>query len=138
MPDESTGGKAAPDPTVEGEGQELAGAEPQTVPLDCWESFVAEYIRRYSFDQEQITSAWSIMGDLRAQAEAHKDRHREEYEQIEQRIARANDGNRQNWMDRRKNLDHRIDRLFEELKDRLERLLTDAQRNSAERNSASS
>ena len=138
MPKETTNGKASPDPSAKGGGTELAGTEPQTVPLDRWESFVADYIRRYSFDQEQTTSAWSIMGDLRAQAEAHKDRHREEYEQIEQRVAQAKDGDRRNWVDRRKFLDNRIDRLFEELKDRLERLLTDAQRNSAERNSASS
>lgn len=120
------------------ERTQLAGTQPETVPLDKWESFVADFIKRYSLDQEQITSAWTVMGDLRAQAESFRERNREEYQRIEHRLAKAGDEDRSIWIERRKDLDLRIDSLFEELKNRLGRLLTDAQRSTAEKPQVSS
>ena len=107
-------------------------AESEVVPLDKWESYVVTFVRKYSLDAEQTTSAWTIMGDLRARADRYRDRHSAEYARIEDKLAESDTEAREPLVARREALDEPLARLFEELKTRLERLLTEAQRRAVE------
>jgi hypothetical protein len=104
-------------------------SESDAVPLDKWESYVVAFIKDYALDPEQITSAWRIMGDLRARAERYKERHRDEYARLESKLAEAADAQQKEALiARRRELDQPLAQLFEELQVRLDRLLTNAQR----------
>lgn len=87
-------------------------------PLDEWEKYVANVSEHYGFTDDQNGGAQSILDDLRNRARRYRLSRGPEFEQaerIEDRKARA---------DRLKQLNQRIDQLFNELKMRLENLPT--------------
>jgi hypothetical protein len=123
--------RAAETPRAES-GPSAAEGEPEPVPLDMWESYVAAFIKEYSLDDAQITSAWTIMGDLRARADRYRDRHSLEYARIQEQWEQSDEQTRKTLVARKEELDEPLAQLFDELKDRLSRLLTDAQRRAVE------
>jgi hypothetical protein len=83
---------------------------------DAWLRYVRDFIRRYDLDDEQSTTAWAVLGDLRARTEAHR-------AAIEHEAAGAPAEIRMVPI---------YERLFEELKTRLERIPTEDQRRAVE------
>jgi len=114
--------------------QERPGSGPvetvveQIVPLDKWERFVEQFIIRYRLDEGQRTTARSILKDLKERALAYRQRHADEFATIDRKLAGAEASERQELLDRRRELNGPIQDMFEELRDRLDGLLTSAQR----------
>ena len=93
---------------------------------DPWDRYVADFTRLYQLDQAQQAIAQSILNELKQQRDAYRESRRQEYEaarDIEDRQARREAYER---------LTEPMDRLFEQLKDRLMRIPTFAQRSAAE------
>jgi hypothetical protein len=83
---------------------------------DAWQRYVRDFIRRYGLDEEQSTTAWAVLKDLRARAGAHRAamEHEAAGAPLEVRMAPI------------------YERLFEELKTRLDRIPTEDQRQAVE------
>lgn len=121
-----------PAAAVEQPALEQAAAAPQAVQpapapraLHPWEEYVRRFISQHELTAAQTTSAMAIFRDVRtraAQIEAAQADHRTQAAQIPDVTARQN---------RLKELDAPIEQLFTELKQRLDGLLTAAQRQKA-------
>ncbi len=103
---------------------------PEVVPLDEWDRFVERFIARYKLDETQQTSARSILRELKERALTYRQAHEEEYAAVDRRLAAAKKGDleRLDPLRCRRELDKPIDEMFDELRARLEGLLTSAQR----------
>jgi hypothetical protein len=114
-----TGGRMPP--TLGDESADI-GAPPEPAVLydptdeDAWQRYVRDFIRRYGLDEEQSTTAWAVLRDLRARAGAHRAalEHEAAGAPMEVRMAPV------------------YERLFEELKSRLDRIPTEDQRQAVE------
>lgn len=114
--------------------------------LSEWERYVQEFIHRYALDEEQTQRALSVLQESQHRANAYVDTRREQFERIEQRVAAFEDlnelrasGELDDLVSRMQSLMKPIDEVFErELKPRLDRLPTRAQREAAERADAAS
>lgn len=114
--------------------------------IGLWEAYVRDFIQRYALDDEQTQQCLEILAQCQSRAHEHLDRHRAEFERIE-RAAReladaeiAQRGQRvavvQAEFDK---LVAPINEIFEsQLKPRLERTPTRAQRRAAEARGAAS
>lgn len=94
-------------------------------PLDDWEKHMQATANKYGFDAGQLTNARSILSDLRRRAYQYQASRAEDFARAELMTdakARA---------EQLKNLNKPIDALFEELKQRLESLPTQHQRQKA-------
>ena len=101
--------------------------------LDSWQEYVEHFIGLHGLDAGQRATAHSILKELRERALAHRDRYRVEIDKLERRIE-AKEGKQEDLADIQEQLTALygpIDKMFEELKTRLEALLTDAQKASA-------
>ena len=95
---------------------------PAAAPMHPWEKYVREFIARYELSEAQATSAQAVLKDVMkraAQIEATYAKQIAEAEQIKDRAARET---------RLKELNKPMDQLFDELKRRLDTLLTAQQR----------
>jgi len=94
----------------------------KAVPLDEWERYVRDFIKTYDCTPEQTHSALSILGELKDRASRHE------------RAATAQTDRANSIKDRRKRkkrldeINAPINRLFNQLKRRLDGLLTSHQR----------
>lgn len=96
---------------------------------DPWAQHVQRFITRYKLDEGQQTSAWSIYEELRSRADQWLASHADELAKIE---ALARDGvDAESRRAAEKRLDEQtevVQQMFEELKSRLDDLLTSDQR----------
>ncbi|UCG32595.1 MAG: hypothetical protein JSU68_13135 [Phycisphaerales bacterium] len=114
-----TGGRTSPASTGD-----RAGVDAPSGPTvlydptdeDAWQRYVRDFIRRYRLDEEQSTTAWAILRDLRARAGAHRAamEHEAAGAPLEVRMAPI------------------YERLFQELRTRLDRIPTEDQRRAVE------
>lgn len=114
--------------------------------VGLWEAYVRDFIRRYSLDGGQTQQCLEILSQCQAQAHAHLDRHRADFERIERIAGELADGELAQRGQRVAALQAEFDKLvaplgeiFEsQLKPRLEKVPTRAQRRAAESPSAAS
>jgi len=112
----------------EGEG-EMPRAEPN--PLGSWERYVRDFIRRYELDDSQQASALSVLRDLLAERRAFEQTRREELQAARQ-IEDA-DVRRRQVDAKSQEIDREVTRLFAELRSRLDRIPTSAQKQRVDR-----
>lgn len=118
--------QARVEPLPDGRGAAVPPPPAPAPPLDEWDKHVAAVAERYEFDETQIRSARSILGDLRKRAYRYQTSRAEEYARAELMTDAKARG------ERLKELNRPLDAMFEELKQRLENLPTMAQRKRAE------
>lgn len=97
-------------------------AQAPAIPLDKWEQYVKDFLEDYECTAEQTHSALSILDELKGRAERHQ-------KFSQKQIAAANEI--KDRRERQKRLDAinaPVDRLFGQLKQRLDGLLTTHQR----------
>jgi len=107
---------------------------------DSWDEYVAVFIRRYHLDESQQSSARSLLRTYKNERQQYRDARRTDYAAAQ---ALESDSKRRDEIER---LDKGIDRLFDALKEKLERIPTDDQltkygsrrRSSSEREGATS
>ncbi len=128
---DAEGGDAAVATAVQ-EGDAAGEPAPDQIELelDSWQKYVERFIRMYKLDDPQTATAKSILKELRERAIAHRDAYRQEIADLERRIA-EHDGTQEELHDletRIADLYGPIDKLFEQLKTRLDGIPTQAQR----------
>jgi len=112
--------------------------------FDFWEMYVKEFIQAFKLDKTQQTQVWSVLSEIKIQAEQYKKDHHREYSEIRAKFAnfRAGGHATTNPAERFKTLrsenQKRLDELnkphlamFDELKTRLMKIPTDFQRKQA-------
>ena len=97
-----------------------------------WAQYVRDFIRRYQLDESQQSRAWKIYRDVKTRGENYRKRFGERIESARRRAATAADEAAQARV-RAAEAEQKtaLDRLFEQLKRRLDRLPTRAQRRNA-------
>jgi hypothetical protein len=125
-PDDSVGGLIPPPEAVDSE--------------DYWESYVRKFILSYELDEGQSESALSIMRECREKARAYRLSKQREFAEVEEKLREARrEGQAPQaqrakyrvWTGIQKNLKKPIHDIFQELKDRLDTIPTQAQRERA-------
>lgn len=98
--------------------------------LDAWERYVKDFILTYSLDEGQRDAALSVLSELQTRARAHRDYRRVEIAMLEKEIESfTGDAAKLEEMKKRlTELYGPIDAMFRELKDRIEKVPTAAQR----------
>ena len=100
---------------------------------DYWEIYVKKFIRDYQLDEAQRNSALAVLEDVRDKAarirqKTEVDRKRTQTELQRLIKEKAPAGDIREWSRKRRELDVPISALFEELKSRLAKIPTEAQR----------
>jgi len=104
------------------------------VEMDLWDKYVAEFIERYDLDEGQKTTVQSMLTEMKERATAHRDRHRSDMEQLEERIQRGGDVKEQEEVKKQLvELYGPIDDMFAELQRRMEAIPTKEQIARAEK-----
>lgn len=106
---------------------------------DWWDGYVHEFIRRHELTDAQSESALSILRDMKQRARQYRAGKQEEFKQVEDRLRDANQTSDPKlkqtkvriWMQIQKKLNKPILDMFQELKDRLDVIPTDAQKRKA-------
>lgn len=134
-----------------GERQTSAGAEPTpgagqdrtisppsppdeiSIEMDAWSRYVERFTLQYRLDEAQKSSVRSVLGELKQRALDHRDRHREEIDNLERRIAEFSGGDAEmaELKSQLARLYGPVDDMFLELKQRLESVPTAGQRRAA-------
>jgi hypothetical protein len=103
---------------------------------EWWDGYVDNFIKDYALDEGQITSARSILKELKDRAMAYRTSHREDFQRIEQKLEtarKAGDIDKLNQaVEEQKQLNLFLPQLFKELKDRLDAIPRPAQREKFE------
>jgi hypothetical protein len=110
------------------------------VPEGAWEKYVREFIEKYKLNDEQAQKANTVLEDCKSQRDRYLRGRQEQIEQLDKQIEELKNSKDKNkathlakLTDTRKKLMEPIDQIFEQqLKPRLERLPTRAQRRAAE------
>lgn len=105
-----------------------------------WEKYVRDFIEKYQLDDQQSQKAKAILEDCEQQKERYLSSKKEEIDLIDKQIAetqKSSDKNKSQTLaklsDRKKKLSSPVDQIFnQQLKPRLDRLPTRAQRRAAE------
>jgi len=103
-----------------------------------WEAYVREFIQRYQLDEAQSQKAYAILRECQDQARGYMSRRRADFDRLDERLKSINnepDKTKalQEIQQQRLKLLEPVGRIFEkQLKPRLERLPTRAQRQAAE------
>lgn len=124
--------------------RQLSAQRPRAA-LSEWERYVQEFINRFALDDDQSQRAIGILQECQARGNAYLDSQRNQFERIEQRLAAFEDlselrktGELDELDGRMKDLMKPIDEIFEQqLKPKLDRIPTRAQRQAAEQAQAS-
>ncbi|MBN1345662.1 MAG: hypothetical protein JXQ73_23420 [Phycisphaerae bacterium] len=103
-------------------------ADQKVRPLDKWESFVKDFIKRHGLDEAQTNSAMAILEELKTQAEDYETRHRGEMAKLERAVQAADPEVKPRYQGQLDDLRRPVADLFQELQDRLDGLLTASQR----------
>jgi hypothetical protein len=115
---------------------EASAAEPSDqieLELDSWDRYAAEFISKHDLDEAQRDSVRSTLTEVKARAQAHRDRHREEIVELERRIEAPDpsDDDREAIKGELVRLYGPIDELFAELQRRLDSVPTESQKSRA-------
>jgi hypothetical protein len=97
----------------------------QVDPLGPWERYVRDFIRRYQLDESQQAVALAILRDLQAQRDAYEGTHRTQTIYVQQ--IQDTEARRQQL----ESINAPVVGLFDQLKQRLDRIPTAAQRQAA-------
>ncbi len=108
--------------------ERVSGGSVRTRPLTAWESYVKQFIKRHGLDKGQTNSAMAILEELQNQAKAYEAKHREEMARLSRAIAAADPAARPTFQAELDEVRRPIDEAFTELRERLDGLLTEAQR----------
>jgi hypothetical protein len=117
-----------------------SGDRSRATPESAWEKYVREFITKYQLNDEQTQKANAVLEDCQAQAERYKIGRKEQIERLDKQIEELKESKDKNkakqlaeLTEKRKSMLEPIDQIFErQLKPRLERLPTRAQRRAAE------
>jgi hypothetical protein len=119
------------------EGSDEAEPKPATGEVDqigqevtAWEQYVEQCIRTYGLDEGQRDAARSCLSELKARALAHRDRRRDEIARLEEDI-KKHTGSEAEMAQIKAQLTELygpVDEMFQELRRRLEKIPTSAQR----------
>jgi hypothetical protein len=93
-------------------------------PISPWEQYLRDFIREYKLDDPQQATAQSILREMQERRTAHEQTHRVDYENA-RKIEDAAEREK-----KLAELNQTVVRLFDELKSRLTRTLSSAQRQS--------
>jgi len=129
----ATGGRRASGPPRFGErrapkGTGATGAGESLRPLDMWESYVKQFIKRHDLSKAQANQAMAVLKELRGQAKAYEKKHADEIKKLERSISAADPAAKPRFQGQLDELREPIAHLFEDLRTRLDTLLTEAQR----------
>ena len=104
---------------------------------EWWDSYVQEFIRRFELDDAQSEAALSVLRECKSRARAYRQSREKDFAQAGERLQQARSAGQppevqkakiRIWTQIEKGLNKPIVELFQELKDRLERIPTDAQK----------
>ena len=124
-----------------GQPERAASSQPTEKRAESeWEKYVREFIEKYKLNNEQAQQARAILADCQTQADRYLAARKEELEKIDRQIEELKQSSDKNkaktqaeLQEQRKKLMDPIDRIFsQQLKPRLDRLPTRAQRQAAE------
>ncbi len=102
--------------------------EDDYVPLDKWESYTKQFIKRFQLDEGQQTAAMAVLKEMRERATSYRDAHRQAMRQAEKDLRSARGQARGHVQAELNELQAPLDRMFEEFRARLDGLLTESQR----------
>ncbi|MGB0715699.1 MAG: hypothetical protein ACPGXK_07470, partial [Phycisphaerae bacterium] len=136
--------KALADAQADAAKAEQAAAEQQDTPKDyiaeemtLWERYVADFVKQYTLDEGQRSSAWSVLQELQGRARRYRSLRRNELARLEEVLATPAAIDRTTDVeDRIRDLYGPVDEMFTELKNRIERIPTPRQRADAEQRAA--
>ncbi len=97
-------------------------------PLDAWESYVKQYIKRHGLDAGQTNAAMAILKELKDRGKSYRLKYRAELKRLERAVAAADPAARPRFQAQLDQVRRPIDELFGELRSRLDGLLTESQR----------
>ncbi|UCG16651.1 MAG: hypothetical protein JSV19_01175 [Phycisphaerales bacterium] len=104
--------------------------------LEWWDGYVESFIKNYELDAGQITTARSILKELKERAAAYQETHKDDLARVEAELAaarKANDPDKINRAEQEfRKLKSFMEPLFEELKTRLSKIPRPAQRQKFE------
>jgi hypothetical protein len=108
--------------------------------LGFWELYVKTFIDAFQLEKGQVTLAWSVLNDLKVKAQAYRHDHEEEFMDLTQKVeqltqAKADakrDENLKNTQEKLDKLNQPLMAMFDELKERLMAIPTQAQRKAAQ------
>jgi hypothetical protein len=105
-------------------------ADPIDAELDAWQQYAADFISMYGLDSGQRTTVLSCLTEMYDRAIGHRDRHREEINRLEAKIASnsGTDDELKEIKDQLTRLYGPIDEMFKELQARIEQVPTGDQR----------
>lgn len=100
-------------------------------PINAWQAYVESFITRYGLDAGQARSARSILAEISERARAYEQRTAKQVGRLERQLRQADRQTAAALRKQRDQLRQPLVQLFRELKQRLEGLLTAAQRGTA-------
>ncbi len=98
------------------------------VPLDRWQTYVKEFIRRHELGEAQTHQAKAVLKDVQRRARAHEKQNEIEYRRIKRELREAKGNRRAELVSILLDLRKPLRDLFDELRGRLESLLRSDQR----------
>jgi len=125
------------DQSREREGADATGEDQIALELDAWTSYIGRFIQLFELNDAQKGAVLSMLQELKSRATDHRDRHHEEIERLEQRIAHFSGGDKE-MEELKKQLAELygpVDEMFQELKKRIDNVPTEAQRAAAQEKS---
>jgi hypothetical protein len=104
------------------------GSKRRYVPLDRWQSHTKQFIKRHGLDEGQKTSAMAILKDIRRRANTYEELHGAEIKRLKKSLSKARGDARERLGNELSELEQPLVSLFEELRARLDELLTKSQK----------
>ncbi|NUQ50701.1 MAG: hypothetical protein HUU27_12405, partial [Phycisphaerae bacterium] len=99
---------------------------------DAWEQYVEDFCKRYEFSDGQRQSAERFLRAAQRQRDEYRARYTRQFEAAEAKLkAATDDASRKSAAEELAKLARPMERIFQQLKDRLAKLPTTAQRTKA-------
>ena len=118
-------------------GKGGAAARPQALtghvgarllPLDQWESYAKQFIARHRLDEGQKTAVMAVLKEVSEGAKSYRTSHAEEFAHLEKALGEARGDARARLTAEKSELERPLHDLFEQLRTRLDGVLTESQR----------
>lgn len=100
--------------------------------LGEWDRYVQLFIEYHSLNEAQQLAATSILHEIKSRAVTYRDAHAEEFKKLDQLLADSNNPQRAAHAWRQMELQEPLAEMFDQLKNRLQELPTEAQIKQAE------
>lgn len=108
-----------------------AASKPASRPKDEWELYVDRFIEKYDLTLEQQQAARQTLATLQQQRDQWLRRRAADFDRVARALREADDDARKAAADEFERLNAPVERLFTQLKERLDKLPTRAQRQAA-------